>query len=158
MHTAIGGILPGEEMLLPPAPKPNDHCKAYPERQTLYVWVRIPLPKIGKLACQAKGAGIFALGEYPSSAAKKFDKFRLVDFFIHCESNGISSRFSVYLIRFDEHISSKRVYHQPQAVSSFAMMIYNGKPLMIYNSFGIDDIHAFGVIWHDGLFFFPLTS
>ena len=45
--------------------------------------------------------------------------------FIHCESNGISSRFSVHLIRFDEHISSKRVYHQPEAVSAFAMMIYN---------------------------------
>ena len=23
--------------------------------------------------------------------------------------------------------------------------------LVIYNSYGIDDIHAFGVIWHDGL-------
>ena len=50
-------------------------------------------------------------------------------------------------------IITEGVYHQPQAVSSFAMMIYNGKPLMIYNSFGIDDIHAFGVIWHDGLEF-----
>ena len=30
--------------------------------------VRIPRPKIGKLACQAKGEGIFALSEYPSSA------------------------------------------------------------------------------------------
>ncbi len=37
-------------------------------------------------------------------------------FFIHCESNGISSRLGVYIIRFDEHISSKRVYHQPTAV------------------------------------------
>ena len=34
----------------------------------------------------------------PSAPAKKFDKFYLVDFFIRCESNGISSRFSVYLI------------------------------------------------------------
>ena len=50
-------------------------------------------------------------------AGQKFDKFRLVEFFIHCESNGISSRFSVYLI-------TEGVYHQPQAVSSFAMMIY----------------------------------
>ena len=48
-------------------------------------------------------------------------------FSIHCESNGISSRFSVYLI-------TEGVYHQPQAVSSFAMMIYNGKPLMIYDA------------------------
>ena len=62
-------------------------------------------------------------------SAPKIDKFRqkLVDFFIHCESNGISSRFSVYLI-------TEGVYHQPQAVSSFAMMIYNGKPLMIYDA------------------------
>ena len=60
-------------------------------------------------------------------AGQKFDKFRLVEFFIHCESNGISSRFSVYLI-------TEGVYHQPQAVSSFAMMIYNGKPLMIYDA------------------------
>ena len=59
--------------------------------------------------------------------SQKFDKFRLVEFFIHCESNGISSRFSVYLI-------TEGVYHQPQAVSSFAMMIYNGKPLMIYDA------------------------
>ena len=72
---------------------------------------------------------------HPRSPAKKFDKFRLVDFFIHCESNGISSRFSVYLI-------TEGVYHQPQAASSFAMMIYNGKPLVICNSYGIDDIHA----------------
>ena len=93
-------------------------------------WVHIPRAKIGKLACQAQREGIFAESEYPG-------------FFIHCESNGIfairrpnttnnaryrkryASRFSVYLIRFDEHISSKRVYHQPQAVYSFAMMIYN---------------------------------
>jgi hypothetical protein len=26
------------------------------------------------------------------------------------------------------------------------LMIYNGKPLVIYNSCGIDDIHAYGVI------------
>ena len=58
---------------------------------------------------------------------QKIDKSKLVDFFIHCESNGISSRFSVYLI-------TEGVYHQPQDVSSFAMMIYNGKPLMIYDA------------------------
>ena len=65
---------------------------------------------------------------------QKFDKFRLVEFFIHCESNGMSSRFSVYLIRLAEYISTRRVYHQLQAVSSFAMIIYNGKPLMIYDA------------------------
>ena len=57
-------------------------------------------------------------GSNPGGASKKFDKFRRVEFFIHCESNGISSRFSVYLI-------TEGAYHQPQAVSSFAMMIYN---------------------------------
>ena len=31
-------------------------------------WVRIPLSKIDKLACQAQRAGIFAIGEYPGSA------------------------------------------------------------------------------------------
>ena len=40
---------------------------------------------------------------------QKFDKFRLVEFFIHCESNGISSRVSV-------HIITAGVYHQPQVV------------------------------------------
>ena len=38
-------------------------------------------------------------------------------FFIHCESNGISSRASVHLI-------TEGVYHQPQAAFLFAMMIY----------------------------------
>ncbi|MBQ4321921.1 MAG: hypothetical protein IJC35_06735, partial [Oscillospiraceae bacterium] len=37
-------------------------------------------------------------------------------FFIHCESNGISSRASVHLI-------TEGVYHQPQAAFLFAMMI-----------------------------------
>ena len=40
-----------------------------------------------------------AEGSIPSAPAKKIDKFRLVDFFIHCESNGISSRVSVYIIK-----------------------------------------------------------
>jgi hypothetical protein len=48
--------------------------------------------------------GILAKGEYPGSAIKKFDKFRLVGFFIHCESNGISSRFSAYLIQGEDNI------------------------------------------------------
>ena len=78
-------------------------------------------------------------------AGQKFDKFRLVEFFIHCESNGISSRFSVYLIRLAEYISTRRVYHQPQAVSSFAMMIYKTASWW-YAMLRIDDIHAFGVI------------
>ena len=61
---------------------------------------------------------------------QKFGKFRLAEFFIHCESNGISSRFSVYLI-------TEGAYHQPQAVFTFAMMIYNDKSLMIYKAYAL---------------------
>ena len=71
---------------------------------------------------------------------KNSTSFILSNFFIHCESNGISSRVSVYLIRFDEHISSKRVYHQPKAVFAFAMMIYT----------------APAVIWRESLAIFPI--
>ena len=42
----------------------------------------------------------------------KKDKSKDLSFFIHCESNGISSRFSVYLI-------TEGAYHQPKAVFSF---------------------------------------
>ena len=59
--------------------------------------------------------------------------------FIHCESNGISSRFSVYII-------AEGVSHQPQAVFSFAMMICKAYALVIYNFCEIDDIHGFAVI------------
>ncbi len=93
---------------------------------TLYVWVQILVPQ-----------------------PKNSTSFDLSNFFIHCESNGISSRFSVYLI-------TEGAYHQPQAVSSFAMMIYNGKPLVIYNSCGIDDMHAYGVIWREVLAILPI--
>lgn len=64
---------------------------------------------------------------FHSYKSKNPTSFDLSDFFIHCESNGISSRFSVYLI-------TEGAYHQPQAVFAFAMMIYNGKPLVIYNA------------------------
>ena len=65
-------------------------------------------------------------GSSPATSSKK-SKSTDLDFFIHCEGNGISSRFSVHLI-------TVGVYHQPQVVSPFAMMIYNGKPLMIYDA------------------------
>ena len=66
--------------------------------------------------------------------SKNSTSFGLSNFFIHCESNGISSRFSMYLIRLAEYISTRRVYHQPQAVSSFAMMIYKAFALVIYKT------------------------
>ena len=59
-------------------------------------------------------------------AGHKFDKFWLVEFFIHCESNGISSRFSVYPI-------TEGVYHQPQVVLLSQWW---------YAMLCIDDIHA----------------
>ena len=44
-------------------------CECYSHRHAVLL-VRIPHSKIGKLACQAKSAGIFALqGEYPALKA-----------------------------------------------------------------------------------------
>ena len=54
-----------------------------------------------------------SLGSKSCRVGQKFDKFRLVEFFIHCESGGISSRFNVYIIRLAEYISTRRVSHQP---------------------------------------------
>ena len=64
--------------------------------------------------------------------------FQLRFFFIHCESNGISSRFSVYIIAIG-------AYHQPQVVSLSQWW---------YTTLRVDDIpqqvaydiHALGVI------------
>ena len=56
-------------------------------------------------------------GSSPATSSKK-SKSTDLDFFIHCEGNGISSRLGAYLI-------TEGVYHQPQAVFLFAMMIYN---------------------------------
>ena len=64
----------------------------------------------------------------------KNDRVYTCHFFIHCESNGISSRLGV-------HIIANVAYHQPQVAFSFAMMIYNfceigdiqNSVLMIYN-------------------------
>ena len=75
-------------------------------------------------------------GSNPFRSTKKFDKFRLVEFFIHRESNGISSRASVHLI-------TEGVYHQPQAVFRFRNDDIQNFVLMICNSCGIDDIHGF---------------
>ena len=65
-----------------------------------------------------KSAGSDTVPVQIRPAAPKKNEAMLRSFFIHCESNGISSRFSV-------HIITEGVYHQPQAVSAFAMMIYN---------------------------------
>jgi len=55
---------------------------------------------LGSLLTSGKAKNPRALHEYPSSAAKKFDKFRLVGFFYPSRRLGISSRRS-------------RGYHQP---------------------------------------------
>ena len=65
-------------------------------------------------------------------------------FFIHCESNGISSRASVYLI-------TEGVYHQPKAVFCFrnddiqhsVLMIYNSLRNWWYARLRLDSIHDF---------------
>ena len=68
------------------------------------------------------------------SLHQKIDKWKLVDFFIHCESNGISSP-KVYLI------SRKAVY-------AFAMLIYNRLAVDdIQFLLEIDDMHAFWAWW-----------
>ena len=40
----------------------------------------------------------------------------------------------------------KRVSHQPQAVFAFAMMIYNGRPLVIYKAYALMIYTPYGVI------------
>ena len=68
-------------------------------------------------------------------------------FFIHCESNGISSRVSVYIIKGALPplylITPLGVYQK-----TLAMMIYKTKVLMICNSYGIDDIQRQAVDFH----------
>ena len=58
---------------------------------------------------------------FRSLLTKNPTSFALSGFFIHCESNGISSRFSVYLIRFlraylakSEYLISRRLYSLSQ--------------------------------------------
>ena len=79
----------------------------------------------GRRGAPAKGVGRVtgARVQISPSPPKNSTSFDLSNFFIHCESNGISSRISVYLI-------TEGVYHQPQAVLCFRN----------------DDIHAYGVM------------
>ncbi len=53
------------------------------------MWVRIPRPKICKLACKAKGVGIFAKGEIPVRHRILF----LVT--LQCEHNQSATHFDV---------------------------------------------------------------
>ena len=90
-------------------------------------WVRIPHPKLDKLACQAKGDGIFAIGEYPSSC------FDLSNFFIQVA--GLAYH----------HRTTCGAYHQERQTA----LVSHHAPACIF--LRLDDIHAYGVIWHDGL-------
>ena len=54
---------------------------------------------------------------------KKIDKLRLVEFFIHCVSNGISSRFSVYLIN-----RSRLYYFRNDDIQECVLMICTALP------------------------------
>ena len=80
--------------------------------------------------CQSRGMTAelqatrqFARESSPWGCTKK-SKSRDLDFFIHCESNGISSRFSVNIIRLNEHISFRRVYHQPAGLDFLSQWWY----------------------------------
>ena len=82
--------------------------------------VRIPHPKIDKLACQAKGEGIFDEVEYPDEAPYGV-------LFSFWRRNRGFARQRASCLQLDDI--------QRQAVG---------------------DIHAFGVIWHDGLEISPI--
>ena len=85
---------------------------------------------------------------------QKFDKFRLVEFFIHCESNGISSRVSVYLIRFDEYISSKRIYHSNLSIKLVKYLSFRHFAKIDKFRQGLVDFYFFTI--HFSLFTFPI--
>ncbi|MBR2966717.1 MAG: hypothetical protein IKC52_04530 [Clostridia bacterium] len=78
----------------------------------------------------------------PFASAKKIDKFRLVDFFIQAAGLAYHHDAVVDIIKGACALAS---HHAPACIFR-GLMIYNGKPLVIYNSCGIDDIHAYGVM------------
>ena len=64
----------------------------------------------------------------PSQQKRNFCLPKVPFLFIHCESNGISTA------PMGLDIITEGVYHQPQAVFSFAMMIYKAFALVIYKT------------------------
>ena len=80
---------------------------------------------------------MFMRVQVPSSAPKN-QVFGL-GFFIHCESNGISSRFSVYII------AVRRISSTVGCIC-FHNDDMQGIALVICNFYKIDDIHDFVVI------------
>ena len=77
-----------------------------------------------RFAVFAEGLPFRGFGKFLLSAPKN-DKFQTCRFFIHCESNGISSRVSVYIIAVRRISSADRLYNfRNDDIQGFALMIY----------------------------------
>ena len=74
----------------------------------------------------------------PPPRKTSVELFQLRFFFIHCESNGISSRFSVYII-------AVGAYHQPQVVS-LSQWWYTATSCGWYAKLRFDDIQGYALI------------
>ena len=88
-----------------------------------------------------RGDSATARDKIPLGGSKNPTSFDLSDFFIHCESNGISSAVRLYIINNGDAVIVS--HHTVRCVSKYAFA------MMICNSFGIDDMHTFGVIFED---------
>ena len=64
------------------------------------------------------------------------------DFFIHCESNGISSAVRLYIITRSVYIINRRLHNRFRNDD-----IQRFSPEVIFNSCRIDDMHGFAVIF-----------
>ena len=81
------------------------------------------------------------MGSIPTVSTKKC-KSKDLHFFIHCESNGISSAVRLYIITRSVYIINRRL-HKRFRNDDIQRLV----PLMICNSNGIDDIHGSAVIF-----------
>ena len=81
------------------------------------------------------------MGSIPTVSTKKC-KSKDLHFFIHCESNGISSAVRLYIITRSVYIINRRLHKRFRNDD-----IQRLAPLMICNSNGIDDIHGSAVIF-----------
>ena len=69
------------------------HPHGEPTLRTAQNWVRIPRPKIDKLACQAQGEGIFARGEIPRNVVQRviYSALAAGSFIMHPRGEPISA-------------------------------------------------------------------
>ena len=110
-------------------------------RQMTLCVKNLPSRKIYDFPCHLpskEGKTPLLLKENRKRTTHQKRRFFVIVFFYPLRSNGISSRFSVYII-------TVGVYHQPKAVS-LRNDDMQSVALMTYNSLGIDDIHGFAVI------------